>query len=159
MLRLHIAAVCLVMTGLAGAAPFQYHEGFETKDPVKLWVSNGTADVHFKGLSDEAAHSGRRSFKLDVTLRKGTYFYWHIPMRVAVAGSLTLSAWVKMVPPTNASIGVGANYQFPPTRHSGCGPVERFRTTKGEWRQMSVGLDQLGWAPLTPSSASRWRAV
>ncbi len=135
-----LCAVCLSMLASANAAPYRYHEDFEKADPVKFWVSNGKYEVHFKGLTDEAAHSGKKSLKLDVTLKSGTYFYWQVPVRIPVAGSLRFTGWIKIVEPSNARVGLGPNFQFPPTRHSGCGPIESVTDTKGEWRKISGEL-------------------
>ena len=139
-----LCTICLLGLASANAAPFRYHEGFEDKDPVKFWVSNGKYEINFKGVTDEDARTGSKSFKLDVTLKSGSYFYWQIPVRVPVAGSLRLSGWIKTSEPSNARVGIGPNYHFPPTRHSGCGPMETVTNTKGQWREISGELVEEG---------------
>ena len=132
--------VFLVALAAAQPGPFQYREDFEAKDPVQFWTSNGQYDINFKGLTDETAHTGQRSFKLDVTLKKGTYFYWSVPVRAAVGERLPFSGWIKVVKPTTARVGLGANFAFPPTRHSGCGAFDTVRRPNGRWRQISGDL-------------------
>ena len=60
---------------------FSYVQDFETEDPVAFWATNGEHEVHFKGLREEQAFSGKKSFKLDVTLKSPgyRYYYWKIP--------------------------------------------------------------------------------
>ncbi|NOX55532.1 MAG: hypothetical protein GXP27_14065 [Planctomycetes bacterium] len=135
--------ISLALATVAWAEPFHYAEDFEQADPVQFWTTNGKYEVHFKGLTDEEAHGGRRAFKLDVTLKKGTYLYWHVPVRVPAEGRLRFSAWIKVLTlPRGASVGLGANYTFPPTRHSGCGPFETLRNTTAKWVHVTGNLAQ-----------------
>ena len=127
------AAVWLAIAGAAYAqpalGPFSFYEGFEEKDPVQFWVSNGHSDVAFKGLTDEAAFEGKRCFKLDVTIQDGSYHYWRIPLNVPCEGKLKLSARLRVGEGTTA--GVGVNFAFPPTSHSGCGAFETVNEPTG----------------------------
>lgn len=81
-----IVACALAGASAPGAAPGPRPESLpivldfeDGVDPVVAWASNGTYKVHFKGVTEEKAHSGRRSFKLDVELTGATYVYWSIP--------------------------------------------------------------------------------
>lgn len=71
---------------------FSYFEDFEGKDPVLFRVGKGDYEVNFKGITEEKAFSGERSFKLDLTLSdSGGYNYWHVPVKVPCAGRLELT--------------------------------------------------------------------
>jgi len=126
--------------------PFSYHENFEGEDPVQFWVSNGEHEVHFKGITDEKAFSGTKSFKLDVTLKKGSYHYWSAPVKVPCAGKLKFSGRIWVEEPTNGRVGLGANFVFPPTHHSGCGAFDSFSEPTGGWRLQQNDLVPLGAA-------------
>ncbi len=124
---------------------FAYHEGFEAgDDPVEFWVSNGEYEVNFKGVTDERAFEGERSFKLDVSLTSGSYFYWHVPVRLPAEGDLTFSARIYVDEGSNAKAGLGLNWFFPPTHHSGCGPFESYGEPTGEWKLIEADLGDVG---------------
>ncbi len=139
-----LGCFCLSILVSADADPFHYHEDFERRDPVHFWVGNGKHEVNFKGVSDEEAHSGKKSFKLDVVLKGGSYHYWQVPLSVPVAGKLKMKGWIKIVAPSKASVGLGPNYIFPPTHHSGCGAFESFKSTNGEWKPIEGDLVERG---------------
>ncbi len=126
--------------------PFSYHEDFEGKDPVQFWVSNGEHEIHFKGITDEKAFSNTKSFKLDVTLKKGSYHYWSAPVKVPCAGKLKFSGRIWVEEPTNGRVGLGANFVFPPTHHSGCGAFDSFSEPTGGWRLQQCDLLPIGAA-------------
>ena len=124
-----------------------YHEGFETgDDPVDFWTSNGEYQVNFKGITEERAFEGQRSFKLDVTMKSGSYLYWECPLRLPAEGDLKFSARIFVDEGTTASVGLGLNWMFPPTHHSGCGPFESFDRPTGEWRLIEGDVDAAGQA-------------
>ncbi|MFW6156460.1 MAG: hypothetical protein ACOC7J_03995, partial [Armatimonadota bacterium] len=112
-----------------------YHMGFEDgEDPVQHWVSNGEYEVNFKGVTDERAFAGRRSFKLDVTLTSGSYCYWHVPVRFPAEGDLDFSARVSTGEGHTARTEVGVNWTYPPTRHSGIGAFGEAPAPTGDWK-------------------------
>ncbi len=118
-----------------------YHVDFEDgQDPVTFWVSNGEYEVHFKGVTDERAFEGDRSFKLDVSLTSGSYFYWQIPVRMPAEGDLRFSARIYAEEGHTAAAGLGVNWAFPPTRHSGCGAFESYREATGEWKLIEANM-------------------
>jgi len=141
---LAILALAYAPLAEAGLRRFEYSEDFEREDPVSFWVSNGEHAVNYKGTTDEKAFSGKRSFKLDVTLKGGSYHYWSVPVRVPCAGRLKFSARIFVERPTNGRVGVGANFVFPPTHHSGCGPIETFDRPTGGWKLQQWDLVQAG---------------
>jgi hypothetical protein len=124
--------------------PFEYHEDFETNDPVQFWVSNGEYDVNFKGLTDEKAFVGRKSFKLDVTLKSATYCYWSVPVKAPCAGKLKFSGRISVAEAKNGRVGLGCNFVFPPTHHSGCGAFGAFDKATDEWQLQQQDLVAAG---------------
>ncbi|MCK4244853.1 MAG: hypothetical protein KAX20_04430 [Candidatus Omnitrophica bacterium] len=138
------SVVCfLSIFGIGGAEelktePFLYTQDFEGEvDPVKFWCSNGEYTVNFKGLTEEKAFSGKKSFKLDVTVKKGSYFYWQIPLPpVPAEGRLKLSGRI---------IGgkLGCNFYIAPDISTGTG---RWSGTAdaGEWRLVEADLIKRG---------------
>ncbi len=121
---------------------FTYHESFEDgRDPVREWVASGDFTINSKGITDECAFDGERSFLLDVTLDDSGYFYWHVPLDVPAEGDLRFSARVLTGEGHNASAGVGLNWVFPPTHHSGCGEFESYREPTGQWRLIEADID------------------
>ena len=120
--------------------PFAYHEDFETADPVQFWVSNGEYEVNSKGLTEEKAFAGKKSFKLDVTLKTATYCYWSVPVKVACAGKLKFSGRISVSQASKARVGLGCNYVFPPTHHSGCGAFDTFDKATDDWQLQEQNL-------------------
>ncbi|HID77829.1 MAG TPA: hypothetical protein EYP56_17755, partial [Planctomycetaceae bacterium] len=135
------AVLLVVQSPLALADAFRYTEGFESADPVQFWTANGKYKVNFKGVTEEQARSGKRSLKLDVTLEGCTYLYWHVPVRVPAEGGLRFEGWIKVEHISRgAAVGLGANYSYPPTRHSGCGTFGTFREPTDGWVHVSGDL-------------------
>ena len=113
---------------------FSYVEDFEAKDPVHAWASNGKCEVNFKGITDEKALTGKKSFKLDITINSGSYHYWSVPVRVPCEGKLKFSGNIFVAECKGASVGLGINYVFPPTTHSGCGVLNTLNKPTKEWK-------------------------
>jgi len=68
----------------------EYHEDFETENPVSFWTAKGEYRVNFAGLSTERSHRGKQSFKLDITFVGDSHYnYWSGPVLdiPAVAGT------------------------------------------------------------------------
>ena len=129
--------------------PFLYSQDFESgTDPVVFWTSSKKkCTVSFKGVTDERAHSGKRSFKLDVTLDETARFLWRIPLarKVPAAGKLQFSGYMLLGEGTTAEATLGVSYGLPPTRHTGCtwwGPL--LRSTDGRWKMLGNDLVQQG---------------
>lgn len=144
MLASLVSGLFLIGCALAQELPmveFSYHEGFERGEcPVKEWVSNGKYQINFMGISDEQAAEGSRSFKLDITIESGSYHYFHVPLRVPVEGELTFSGKILVTHSEGISVGLGPNYVFPPTRHSGCGPFDSVRGVTDGWKEITGNL-------------------
>ncbi len=112
-----------------------YHLDFEDgADPVSFWVASGDYEVNAKAVTDEQAYEGQRSLKLDVTLTSGGYLYWSVPIRMVAEGELHFSARILAGEGNQASAGLGFNWMFPPTHHSGCGPFEDAGKPEDGWK-------------------------
>jgi hypothetical protein len=122
--------------------PYHYAEGFENDTPaLALWASRGTPPtVTVLAPSTERAFEGTRSLKLDLTFGDSTYYYFGLPLRLPVAGRLTLSARLWVAEGNENSVGFGPNFVFPPTAHSGCHAIESFRKPEGEWKLITADL-------------------
>lgn len=126
--RLCLGAPALVLE------PFQYEEGFESgKVRIASWAKNGDVAEHVVGVTDERAFSGKRSLKLDVTFKSGTYHYWAVPVRVACAGKLKIAARILVGEGTTGHVAFGANMIYPPSRHSGCFPIKKLSGPTSGW--------------------------
>ena len=128
----------------AQTEPFVYSEDFESgNDPVQFWMSyEKKYTVNYKGVTEERACSGRRSFKLDVTFDESSRFLWQIPMpaKVPVGGKLTFTGHLLIGAGTTAEAALGVSFALPPTHHGGCtAPYTSYTSTDGEWK--SVGGD------------------
>lgn len=126
--------------------PYSYEEGFETGDvQLELWASNGSPpQIHFNGPTAERAFAGQRSLKLDITLGDGSYYYFGVPVYVPCAGRVRLSARMLVTETQGASVGFGTNTVYPPSHHSGCGPIESFDGPTTEWKLIEADLVERG---------------
>lgn len=126
--------------------PYSYEEGFETGDlQLQLWASNGSPpELHYNGPTEERAYAGQRSLKLDVTLGDGSYYYFGVPVRVPCAGRVRLSARMFVIETQGAAVGFGTNMVYPPTHHSGCGPIDSFGKPTQDWALIEADLVERG---------------
>jgi hypothetical protein len=93
--------------------PFALHETFEEFDPVRFWKGEGAFTVGYKGLSDEAARQGARSFKLDVRFEEDSECFWLVPHGVPADGTLHVSLFMRAGDGTTAdemALGYGLQY-------------------------------------------------
>jgi len=146
------AIVVLFLTALGRAAaeqqqtqPFHYTQGFEDgDDPVGFWLSYGKKyTVNAKGVTNEKACSGKRSFKLEVTFDETSRFLWQLPMtrQVPVAGRLAFSGRMLVGQGTTGEVTLGVSFCFPPTTHTACtAPNTFYRATNGEWVTLADDL-------------------
>jgi len=131
------------------AEPFLYSQDFESgTDPVRFWTSyKKKYTVDFAGVTDEKAHSGKRSFKLDVTFDEASRFLWHVPMakKVAAGGKLEFSGHMLLGEGSTAEATLGVSFALPPMGHTGCtawGPL--LRSTDGQWKLLRDDLVKRG---------------
>lgn len=115
--------------------PFTSVHDFETGDvKMDLWAHNGSEPViNFNGVTEERAAGGKRSFKLDVALGDGSYYYFGVREAVPCAGELKLSAKVFAADGTTARVGFGTNMVYPPTHHSGCAAFKDWGKPTADW--------------------------
>ena len=143
-----VVAICLLPGG-ALARPgmevnenlsnYTYLEDFELNDPFLPWVSNGSYVVHYKGLTDERSLSGRRSFKLDITLGTAKYVYFRIPVDVPVADSLAFKADVYISKNDGVGVAVGTQILYRPSPFDGY-LNDKYIQQIGSWEQVSFNL-------------------
>ncbi len=153
--RVAIMAALALLSGLRRASaqapwkgptqPFQHSEGFESgPDPVRFWTSyKKKYTVNFKGVVDEKAHSGKRSFKLDVTFDEASRFLWRIPLakRIPAEGKLEFSGYMLLGAGTTAKATLGVSFALPPTRHAGCTAWgDQLKSTGGKWKRFQDDL-------------------
>ena len=114
----------------------EYQEDFETENRVTFWTGTGEYKVNYAGLSSERSHSGKKSFKLDITLIKdGNYNYWSGPILdiPAIPGTrLTGFVYLEQAPP-NVSVSLGTSFLLPALRE----------TTGGSGRGSCVAIGSL----------------
>ena len=126
-------------------APFRYSQGFESgADPVEFWTSyKKKCTVNFKGVTEEQARSGKRSFKLDVTFDEASRFLWRIPLArtVPAEGKLEFSGHLLLGEGSTAKATLGVSFALPPTRHTGCTAWgQMFRSPDGQWKRLADDL-------------------
>ncbi len=62
-----------------------FREDFEgaSNNCPRIWATNSKDyKIKFEGINEERAFSGKKSFKLDILLDGGSYFYYAIPVRI-----------------------------------------------------------------------------
>jgi hypothetical protein len=118
--------------------PFVYHEDFEgTNDPVKvLDTAGGKYDsvlyypehakykINFQGITDEKAYSGKKSYKVDVTLpAAGASCDFEIPLgNIPVGSNLKFSGMIMVAEAYRANIAVlSLDFAYWPYKMDGYG--------------------------------------
>lgn len=132
-------------TGEAAMEPYSYTQDFESDtDPVHFWTSyQKKCTVNFKGITDEKARRGNRSFKLDVTFDESSRFLWQIPLprKIPAAGNLQFSGHMLLGEETTAVATLGVSFALPPTRHAGCTAWGALvQATEGQWKTFEDNL-------------------
>jgi hypothetical protein len=151
-MRLDTAIVLGLLTAVTAWAaelplqPYAYAEGFEKEPPaVALWASRGTPPtVATLAASTEKAFEGSRALKIDVTFGDSTYYYFGLPLRLPLAGKLRISARLWVAEGNQNNVGFGLNFAFPPTTHTGCGPIASFAKPDGTWHLIEADLVTAG---------------
>lgn len=147
--------------------PYEFHEDFEDRDPFLKWASNGSFKVNFKGLTREAASSGKKSFKLDISFGTATYVYYMIPANVPNIGKLSFSGDIRVEQARNASAALGTNISLSPLPRSGVNILARTARPSGGWKTRTSDLVAAGLekvkdqihtfvARATPGDAGNW---
>ncbi|MBT7164336.1 MAG: hypothetical protein HN904_16265 [Victivallales bacterium] len=151
-MRYALLAICgLILTApqtrsqVANPEPFeQVHDFEDGKDPFRFWTSHGKPyEVAFKGVTQEQAHGGTRSLKLDVTFKEDGRFLWHIPLAAPIPadGKLTFSGHLLLGKETTGTASLGVSFALPPTKHTGCTSWGTLcQSTGGQWKQYEQDL-------------------
>ncbi len=124
---------------------FNYTESFETSNPFVSWTSNATYTINYFGPSSDRYVDGTKSLKMDITVNgNGTnecYYYWKLPLKINLHGTLNFSSQVWMDQTTAAAVKFGYYYGFPPTGLERL-PTPPSVTTYNSWYTQSVVLSQ-----------------
>ncbi|MBN1445541.1 MAG: hypothetical protein JW957_05495 [Candidatus Omnitrophica bacterium] len=140
-----LGTVCLYIHGEPlKTKSFTYTQDFETENPFSLWTSNAEYTVNFAGLTEEKAFAGKKSFKIDAVIQKGSYIYWKIPLKVPAEKTLNLSARLLLGEDNTCRVGLGGNFTFPPTKYSGCNAPKYFTTTGNDWEHIEFDMGSYG---------------
>ncbi|MDD2708883.1 MAG: hypothetical protein PHV34_12935 [Verrucomicrobiae bacterium] len=129
---------------------FLFTGDFESgKDPFEYWTEQPGMKykVNFKGITDEKACSGKKSFKLDVSFENNGYIYWAIPVHVPAEGKLTLSFKALLGEKDTVGAGFGIEAAFPPTtRCNNSPPLASFSgaDAKDKWIEVKADLVKTG---------------
>jgi len=129
----------------AATRAFSFHEDFEKPnvDPAAVSETNAEYTIHFKGVTDEKAFSGRRCYKIDITFHKGSYCFVSIPLNVPAAGNLKFSGRILVGEATTgkAGIGVGVRSSPPLLRNTnGSRSFPWFQKTGDEWKLVQADV-------------------
>ena len=73
-----------------------YSNDFEKEDDVSSTPSTNVTEykINFKGLTEEKAHSGKKSLKIDVTVKGGHCCYWVKGVRIPLTEDITFSGYL-----------------------------------------------------------------
>ncbi len=73
-----------------------YSNDFEKEDDVSNTPATNVTEykINFKGLTDEKAHSGKKSCKIDVTVKGGHFCYWQKNLRIPLTEDITFSGYL-----------------------------------------------------------------
>jgi hypothetical protein len=131
--------------GLAAPAGAQvaFREDFEGPNPrvMQFWATNVPhVTVHTAAVSEERAYRGRRSFKLDVTLTSGSYYYWWLPVRIPFWTPLKVRG--RLFCAQNRAL-LGFGYGLPSTGISGNVQVGK-----------KIGQEESGWEEFEVDASS-----
>ena len=108
--------VCVVDGSSASEDNIIYSEGFETGEAKwTFWATNCEYELNFNGATEEKAHFGKKSLKLDLTLNKKHYNYWRIPVpgKFKLTSSVSFSGYLYYLPvnvPTDIRLGYLISY-------------------------------------------------
>ncbi|MDD2708889.1 MAG: hypothetical protein PHV34_12965 [Verrucomicrobiae bacterium] len=116
--------------------PYEYVEDFESgKDPVQPWISHGKYTINFKGVTEEKVFSGKKSYKLDVTLDNTALVYFKIKFPLLPAqGRLHFETQVLTGEKNTGSCAFGYNLNYEPTVRDCIWNFKNpIKTTDGKW--------------------------
>ena len=95
-----VLGLCFLTTGRAALAEEEkeevlYSNDFEEKDDISSTPSTNTeCKINFKGLTDEKAHSGKKSLKIDFTVNGGHFCFWRSRLNIPLTEDITFSGYL-----------------------------------------------------------------
>lgn len=116
-----------------------YEEDFEKyeqgEDLISCWVTNAEYEIHYAGVTDEKVLKGKKSLKLDITLKSGSHCYFALKMdKIPCDKELILGAYMYVeVIEEGVKVGIGRNFIFPPAKPTGCLDISVSEKTD-EWK-------------------------
>ncbi len=128
--------------------PFLYTQDFEEMDPVDFHTTcSAKHTVNFKGLTEEKAFSGKKSFKLDITLHEGRYVIALVPLhskKVPIEGKLNFSGRVLVGEQSTGRVSLNFCNMVPYLRTGGAPMfVSKLGPTNGEWKLVEGDMVKL----------------
>ena len=120
-----------------------YSNDFEKEDDVSGTPTTNTEyKINFKGLSEEQAHSGEKSFKIDFTVNGGHFCFWRSRLNISLTEDITFSGYLfRSEGRYVASLAVGIFYP------------KAIKTEEGKYRLMS---GQCKVTAVSGISSGRW---
>jgi len=96
---------------------------------------------------------GERSLMVSVTLNsdsKPNWVWYNLPKRIPCEGKLNISARILIEtithsdPDVDTKVGLGVNFEYDPTTHSGCGPIHNYTEVTDGWERQEADLVSWG---------------
>ena len=112
----------------------------ENKGVFNFWTSYGKPyHINYKGLTEERAFSGKKSFKLDVTFSEAGRYIWSLPISVPPEGTI-LSGHMLVGEKSQANVSLGVSFAFPPTPYGGFTyRAHSYKTIHNKWVDVTLG--------------------
>jgi hypothetical protein len=139
-----VLVVVVVLAPTLLEAEVLLREDFEGDKHQALRITHtdgGDIKVHHRGVSDEKAFGGKRSFKIDLTIPKGSYVYCMIPVEFSYTKTQNLKSEGK-IHAEGADVSLGYFTRIPKARLSDL-------TQRGE-KQKDLSLGWSTWEAYDP---------
>lgn len=115
--------------------------------------------INFAGVTEEKAFSGKKSFKLDVTLSPGySILEYNFPLgNIPGEGKLKLSGYFLVEETISGKAGLGVYAILHPSRDGGAACISATGPTKGKW--ILLEMDPVKYANSLKSGNWTWGAA
>ncbi|MDD2708795.1 MAG: hypothetical protein PHV34_12490 [Verrucomicrobiae bacterium] len=142
------AALLLNLPSMRAAEKIVFREDFpeDKENAMQLWATNcKDYKIHYSGPSEEYASSGKKSWKLDVTLTGGHYFYYAINVQIPFNNPVTRQGaslkvrgkyFIKQADGLNVyknRIEMGYGWGNPEIGSNGCVTIGKMTGRKSGW--------------------------